>query len=175
MEQIILFEESKKLSAWILWLFTIPYLLFLYGVVQQIFYHVPLGSKPASDTHLIFFTCTYLAFLLLLNTVKWKLRVTKAGFYLSLSPFNTGDLHRWSNVREIRIEKYNSLQEYLGIGYRSRSSSMMYLAGGNPGIKIRLHNGDKLLIAARDQAMLIQILTNLQVITPHSEDLPNFK
>lgn len=174
MEQTILFEESRKLSKWILLFFILAFLVLVYSVVQQVFYDHPLGSKPISDQHLIVFTVACSAFLLLLNSVQSNFKVTKDGFYLNLTPFNTGDLNRWTAVKEIKIEKYNPLKEYLGIGYRSRAAGMAFLPGSNPGIKLLMRNGDRLIIAVRNQEKLLHILKELHVITYNPSDTADF-
>ncbi|WP_166333489.1 DUF6141 family protein [Sphingobacterium chungjuense] len=168
----ILFKESTKLHKAIIIPFIASYFLLLYGAVRQLLYGTPLGTKPMSDIHLIIFTVCCGILILLLGNVRSELKITEAGFYICTIPLIRGDLNRWNRIKEIRIEKYSPIKEHLGIGFRGINTQMAYLAGGQPGIKLIFHNGDKMLLAARDQEKLLNILRDdLALIVQKDSDL----
>ncbi|PVH26627.1 hypothetical protein [Sphingobacterium corticibacter] len=166
MEQPILFEESTKPYKGIILLLMISYLLLIYGVVRQVLYGIPLGNKPLTDVHLIIFTICLGISIFLFSRMRTTLKITEEGFYLRTIPLISGDLNRWHRLKEIRIEKYSPIQEHLGFGFRDMNSQTSYLAGGQPGVKLEFRNGDKVLLAARDQEKLISILNKLKLIVP---------
>lgn len=165
MEPTVLFKESTKPYKVIILPFIISYLFLFYGVLRQLIYDIPLGTKPISDGHLIIFTICCGIFIALLGSIRAELKVTNEGFFLKTVPFISADLTRWSSVDKMEVANYNHIKESVGLGFRGISTQMAYLGGGQPGIKLYFHNGDKILLAARNQEKLLHVLSDLALIT----------
>lgn len=161
----ISFSETQGFKTWWAWAGVASLnILFLYGIVQQIFLGIPFGSNPAPDWLLILLEVFLLLFLLFLMSVKLKTTINGTGIYYRFYPFQTrGTLIEWHELTDAYIRQYNSFHEYGGWGMRTGNANtgkaINTSASSDKGLQLQFGNGKRLLIGTRKPQEIEQILT----------------
>ena len=126
-------------------------IIFIYAIVQQVFFGKAFGSKPAPDLVLIIIELGLLLLLLFLFSIKLKTKITDAGIYFRFYPFQFKEtLIEWHELRDAYIRQYNSFHEYGGWGLRKgrpdTGNAINTSSSSNKGLQLEFNNGTLLLI-----------------------------
>jgi len=140
------FEETQRFTQWWLWVLLIVVCIFpIVGIVKQLVYKQPFGSKPMSDTGLIIFAISMFAILGLFAVLRLTTRIDSAGIQMQYFPI----LKRkaaWHDIESVEVVSYG----FVGYGIRFGSKhGIVYNTSGNKGLAIRLKNGKKFLIGTQ--------------------------
>ena len=149
---MINFKEVQRFKIWWAWLTVVAFnLLFMYAIVQQVFFGKSFGSKPAPDFVLIIIEIFLLLFLFFLFSIKLKTSITDTGIYYRFYPFQFKEtLIEWHELQDAYLREYNSLYEYGGWGLRTGTEktgkAINTSASGNVGLQLKFNDGKLLLI-----------------------------
>lgn len=149
---MINFKEVQRFKIWWAWLTVIAFnLLFMYAIVQQVFFGKSFGTKPAPDFMLIIIEIFLLLFLFFLVSIKLKTSITHTGIYYRFYPFQFKEiLIEWHELKDAYLREYNSLYEYGGWGLRTGTEktgrAINTSASGNVGLQLKFNDGKLLLI-----------------------------
>jgi hypothetical protein len=138
-------------------------ILFFVLMTKQLIFHKPVGINPASDLALIIINLLFLAINLLLISIKLKTEISESGISIRFAPFRLKErIISWSEIKEIRIVKYDGIKEYYGYGLRySPKKGWCYTISGNVGIKLYLRDGKNILIGTHRVNDLFHALNEL--------------
>ena len=149
---MINFKEVQRFKIWWGWLTVVAFnLLFMYAIVQQVFFGNSFGTKPAPDFVLIIIEIFLLLFLFFLFSIKLKTSITDTGICYRFYPFQFKEtLIEWHELKDAYLREYNSLYEYGGWGLRTGTEktgkAINTSASGNEGLQIKFNDGKLLLI-----------------------------
>ena len=149
---MINFKEVQRFKIWWAWLTVVAFnLLFMYAIVQQVFFGKSFGSKPAPDLVLIVIEIFLLLFLFFLFSIKLKTSITDTGICYRFYPFQFKEtLIEWHELKDAYLREYNSLYEYGGWGLRTGTEktgrAINTSASGNVGLQLKFNDGKLLLI-----------------------------
>ena len=149
---MINFKEVQRFKIWWAWLTVIAFnLLFMYAIVQQVFFEKSFGTKPAPDFVLIIIEIFLLLFLFFLFSIKLKTSITHTGIYYRFYPFQFKEiLIEWHELKDAYLREYNSLYEYGGWGLRTGTEktgrAINTSASGKVGLQLKFNDGKLLLI-----------------------------
>ena len=154
-------EEQRFTQTWLILIIVlctaIPFLIGIYGIIQQITYKKPFGDNPMSDLGLIIFTISMLLVSLLIFIFKLKTRIDEIGIHFQFFPIHLKfKTIRWTEINKINVRTYNPIGEFGGWGIKNGS----YTISGDIGIQLELKNGKKLLIGTKKENEAKQVLTN---------------
>lgn len=157
----VYFEERQRYNQWWLWLMigTVTVgtsILFLYGMVQQIYLGQTWGDRPMSDEALILTTLLTLgaqaAIVFLYFNLELQLRIDRHSLEYRFKPvlFNWRRIER-ETIRNYEVGKYF----FMGSGIRIKlNGQRVYNIRGNKGIEITLTTGKKILIGTQQPDQL---------------------
>ena len=149
---MINFKEVQRFKIWWAWLTVVAFnLLFMYAIVQQVFFGNSFGTKPAPDFVLIIIEIFLLLFLFFLFSIKLKTSITDTGICYRFYPFQFKEtLIEWHELKDAYLREYNSLYEYGGWGLRTGTEktgkAINTSASGNVGLQLKFNDGKLLLI-----------------------------
>jgi len=168
MESETLFSENQRFSQWWLWLLLIGLTgLILYGIIQQLIFGIPFGTKPASDAGLVLTLVIPVSLLALFIALRLETRITRDGIYVRFLPFQkTFRYYSWANLSKSYVRKYSAILEYGGWGYRfgffGKGSALN--VSGNKGLQLITIDGKKMLIGTRKPEEITETLRKLNQI-----------
>jgi hypothetical protein len=150
------FIEKQRFTQWWLWLLNLGLLAIpIYGIVKQIIYKIPFGTKPMSNLGLIVFLIFMLLFNYFFLTLKLKTTINEVGIKYSFFPFQLKEKTiKWEDVKSIYTRLYNPITEYGGWGLKHGAVNVK----GNVGIQLELKNGKKLLIGTQKKQEVETVL-----------------
>lgn len=155
MMNTIYFKEKQGFTVWWAWAAASSLnILFIYAIVQQVFFGKPFGNKPAPDIVLIIAGLFFLVLLIFLASIKLTTRITDTGIFYRFSPFHfTEKQIEWHELKDAYIRQYNSLYEYGGWGIRYGSKktgrALNTSASSNRGLQLQFNDGNLLLIGTK--------------------------
>jgi hypothetical protein len=160
---IINFKEIQRFKTWWAWIgVAVLNLLFIYAIVQQIFFGTPFGPKPAPDYVLILVELFLLLLFIFLISIKLKTRINDTGIYYHFIPFQFKEtLIEWHELKDAYIRTYDSFNEYGGWGLRIGSirtgKAINTSASSNQGLQLQFNDSKLLLIGTKkpDEIQLI--------------------
>lgn len=165
MEDEALFSENQRFKQWWLWalLAGINGML-IFGLVQQVIFRHPFGTKPAGDASLmaisgLMFLLTYFFIRLRLET-----RIKQDGIYYRFLPFHGPfRFHSWDNLQKCFVRKYSPILEYGGWGLRLGiyGKGTAFNVSGNMGLQLKLSNNKRILIGTRRPEEITEVLKKL--------------
>ena len=162
------YTERQKFDQW--WVL-IPMismnLLFLTGIVLQLFLKIKFGHKPMSDTALVVFFFLLLSFCFLFLKIQLETRINSDGVYVRFFPFQLAEkFYPWSNIDKAYVRKYKPIMEYGGWGLRTGLSgkNKAFNISGNMGLQLVLLNGNKILIGTHNATELEEWLTEYKFL-----------
>jgi hypothetical protein len=135
-------------------------LLFLWGLIQQVVFDKPWGTKPAGDLVLVLINLGNLLLLIFLFSIRLELRISVQGVSFRMGPIQ----HRWRNIlwagiQSARLIKYDGVRDYLGYGMRySRRKGWCYTISGTDGLELILTDQRRILIGTYRKQELIEAL-----------------
>ena len=145
------FYESQKIKPFWITIILILFLAFwLINVILQIFFNIPLGNHPVSDTVLVIIGIIPLGFIFLLVFSKLQTNVRSDGVYFKYFPFHFKQKKIGKNeIKSYSITRYHPIKEYGGWGIRytlGKKKGRAYNVRGNIGMRFELKNGKNILL-----------------------------
>lgn len=161
----VYFKERQRFNEIAFYiLFGIIQLLFLWGLIQQVIFNKSWGPKPAPDFVLILINLGILLFILFFFSINLYTEIDNNSICFKMFPFHFKKRRiNWSEINTIKIQKYDSIKDYLGWGFRYMpGKGWCYNISGDIGIKIILKNNKKILIGTKKPKELRLFLDNLK-------------
>ena len=160
MKANVYFKEKQRFMFGYMPLFLIMLIctcIFLYGVIKQVIFGLPFGTKPASDTALLF--CFGLCSLLTLPFVIIRLetRIMEDGVYVKFFPFHlVYKRYTWTEISKLYVKQYEPI--HFGIGGYLGVSRNRYRVSGTMGLQLEFVSGGRLLIGTNNPKDLAETL-----------------
>lgn len=150
------FFEKQYFKQWWVWLLMIGLnVLFLYGVVTQVFMGITFGDKPMSDIGLIVFAVVFIAFTSFFFLQHLVTKIDDRGIYVKFWPYHKKwRLYTWEQIGSCELKTYNSLVEYGGWGLRQGA----YNVSGNQGLLLKFKSGKPNLMIGTQKPEEIKIV-----------------
>lgn len=144
----VLFSERQRFKLYGLWIpVLLVDLLFLSGVFVQLVLGRSFGSKPMSNTALLFTTALALVFTVIMLSFSLETKIKGDGIYVRFFPFyRTPKKYPWTQITTSYVRKYDPWKEFGGWGIRTGRSGKAWIASGDQGIQLIFTNGTRLLI-----------------------------
>ena len=139
--------------------------LFLYGVIKQVIFGFSFGTKPASNTALIFCLVFCLLFTLPFFCIKLETRIKEDGVYVKYFPFHLAyKRYVWAEISKLYVKQYTPILSFGVLGilenwgiWRSR-----YIVSGTMGLQLEFISGRRLLIGTNKPKELTEILNSIE-------------
>ena len=158
-------EIQRFRKTWV-WVLVLPISLFLvilfgYGMVKQLIFGHPWGSKPMSDTALAIMGPLWILFgiglALLFYSTKLTTEVRDDALYVRFFPL-THQRIPFEDIRHCEVRTYNPIREFGGCGIRYGRRAKAYNVSGNRGVQLELASGKRLLIGSQRPEELAQAI-----------------
>lgn len=152
-------EQQKFRQIWV-WLLLITIdVFFVYAIITQLILNQAVGTKPMSNTALVFSALLVFSVTLLFVFMKLQTRISEDGIYYKFFPFHR-ELKKiaWTEIKEMYVRKYNPILEYGGWGPKNGPSGKAFNVSGNYGLQLVLHNGNKILVGTQHPDRLQQVI-----------------
>lgn len=140
-------EEQRFRQPWIwLLIFGIAALQW-WGWVQQIWLGQPFGDNPAPDWMMWLFWAIFgIGFPLFFRALRLVIDVGTDGIKLRYWPLTQRHIS-FEQIAHCQVEQdYHPLTRYGGWGIRGVGKDRAYSVSGKQGVRLTLHNGDRLVI-----------------------------
>lgn len=157
---MIYFNETQRFRQWWIWLFLILLpCIFIWGIIQQEFFGIPFGTKPAPSSFLALMGLIPLLILVMFYSLNLKTIIDDSGISFKMFPFHFKFRHlNWNEIAEAYAREYRPLREYGGWGIKYRGKSgKAYNISGNKGLQLVLKNGKKILLGSSKYAELLSL------------------
>ena len=137
--------------------------LFAYGIIQQVIFGKPFGTKPAPDFVLILGLLFFLLLLFFVFSIRFKTVYNTDGVAYRFYPFQLKEQFiYWHELSDAYMREYNSFYEYGGWGIRYASSkygkALNTSESCNSGLQLRFKDGKLLLIGTKNPGAIQKIL-----------------
>ncbi len=155
-------QRFKEIAFYIL--LGLVQILFLWGLIQQVIFNKPWGTKPAGDIVLIVINFGIFSLIILFFSISLKTWITDKYISFRMFPFQIRKkVIEWSEIQSGKIVKYNGIKEYWGYGFKYMpGKGWCYTISGDFGIRIMLKNGEKILIGTHIAKEISQVFDNLK-------------
>ena len=167
MNEKVFFTEEQKFKQWWLWLILLGInVIFIVGIIKQIYYKEPYGDNPASNTILLLTFCGTVLFTLLFYYFKLQTIIKLDGIYVRFFPIQIAyKKYSWESLNKTYIRKYSPLGEYGGWGFRFGIFGNGYgnalNVSGNMGLQLKFLDKTNLLIGTNKPEELKKILIKM--------------
>ncbi|TKK69273.1 hypothetical protein FC093_08110 [Ilyomonas limi] len=164
-----LFSERQHFKQTWLWVLLIGVnVLFVYGIIRQVFFGVTFGDKPISNGQLIVVASavlllTFLFVLLRLDTV-----IQHDGICYRFFPLQWKYKKiTWDSISKAYLRQYNPITEYGGWGLRTGlfGNGQAFTISGNKGLQLVYNNKKKFLLGTQRPEEMEQVLKQLGRLT----------
>lgn len=164
MKNGILFSEKQKFNQWWIWLIILGFDgLYFLAIIQQVFFGVQFGSKPASNVALLISCGVMLIVTAVFFSFRLETEIDSYGIHVRFFPFHLSFRHYpWDKIRNCYVRKYKPIREYGGWGIRGLGSNRALNMKGNMGIQIEFIDGKRLLIGTGRFDEVSKILIGLK-------------
>lgn len=137
--------------------------MYIFAIVQQVFFGVKFGKNPASDTALIISLAVLMLMTLLFYSTRLDTEINSDGIHVRFFPFQFSFRHHpWETIRNCYVRKYKPIREYGGWGMRGLGKNRALNVKGDMGVQIEFIDGRKLLIGTGKAEEISSILVNLK-------------
>ena len=161
MKTNVYFKETQRFIRewmWILFLLLGFDCLFGYGVIKQVIFGIPWGTKPASDIALITLFGFGLLMTLLFVCLRLETRITEEGIYVKYFPIHLAyRRYSWTDISKLYVKSYYPLSNG-GWGISKNS----YTVSGAMGLQLEFVSGKRLLIGTRKSKELTEKLNLIE-------------
>lgn len=131
--------------------------LIWYGWIQQIFFGISYGDKPASHAELWMGSVLGLALLIFFFMMRLVTRADEDGIMIRFKPLRSRYIP-YPAITGMKVVSYHLLS-YGGIGLRwTPYKGWAYIMGSMRGVKLQFADGEELLIGSRDPERLLQFI-----------------
>lgn len=164
MKTVFFNEEQRVTSTWLWLLVGCLSTIYLFTLIEQVFFNKPIGNNPAPDLIIIAFGIIPLTLLVLLMKVKLVVTIDEDGCKFQFRPFHSKFKEiNWNEIKRIYLRKYNPVFEYGGWGIRVLpfSKNIAYNIKGSYGIQIELKNGKKILLGTLQPEEVEKVLKQI--------------
>jgi hypothetical protein len=160
------FREVQQFRQTWVWVLVLPISLFLivlfgYGMIKQLIFGHPWGSKPLSNTALAIMGPVWILFGIglayLFYCMKLVTEVRSDALYIRFFPL-THQRITFEDITRYEVRTYNPMREFGGWGIRYRRGGKAYNVSGNRGLQLELANGKRLLIGSQRPEELAQAI-----------------
>ena len=140
------FTEKQRFKQWWLWLILFGLLCIpLYGIIKQLVFHVPFGSKPLSDIGLLAFGLGMLLFCIFFRIMLLSTIINKKFILIRFYPFVSKQI-LWHDISEASLITYG----FVGYGIKLWTPyGTVYNIAGRWGLSLLLKNGKKYLVGTQ--------------------------
>jgi len=161
----ILFKEKQRFTQkWIIVLVSIPLVITIWAIIQQIILDKPFGNNPAPDWILLISFFVPLLIIFFIFSMTLKTRIDKNGIYYRFSPIQRKERWiKWSSVKDAYVRKYQPIREYGGWGFRVGRSGKALNTSGNMGLQVVFKDGKRLLLGTQKPDELERILGKMDI------------
>jgi hypothetical protein len=135
-------------------------LLFLWGLIQQVVFGKPWGTKPAGDLALILINLGNLLIIYFIFSIRLEICITDQGISFRMGPvqFRWRNIP-WSGIQSARLIRYDGIRDYLGYGLRySRRRGWCYTISGTDGLELILIDQSRILLGTWQKKELAEAL-----------------
>ena len=160
MEKELLFKEKQYFRQPWLWIILIGLNgLFVFGLIKQIVFGSPFGSKTVSNNVLVIVTLVTFLLSFMFAQLRLETNITKDGIYVRFFPFQlTFKFYPWNKIKESFVRQYSPIGEYGGWGIRGLGKNRALNVSGNKGIQLVTDDGLKLLIGTQKSDEATKVL-----------------
>lgn len=160
-----LFKETQRFNQkWIIILISIPLLITLWGIIQQIILGKPFGNNPVPDWVLLLSLLVPILIIAFIFGLKLHTRIDKNGIYYRFAPVHRNDRWiKWSEVKDAYVRKYKPIKEYGGWGFRKGRSGKALNTSGNMGLQIMFKDGKRLLLGTQKPKEIVRLFEKLDL------------
>ena len=161
----VFFREKQKFNQW--WIYVIvmiPFGIWIWQLVQQIFMGVPFGENPAPDLVVVLIGIIPIGAFLLFRFMTLETIIDENGVHYRFRPFQRKPkLIRKDEIESVEVKKYNPIMDYGGWGIRVASfrKGSAYNVSGNMGALFQLKNGKKFMLGTQNPEAMRSALNNL--------------
>jgi hypothetical protein len=141
-------------------------LLFLWGLIQQVAFDKPWGTRPAGDLVLILINLGNLLILFILFSIRLEVQITDLGISFRMRPNHLRWRNiPWNRIQSARLIKYDGIRDYLGYGMRySRKRGWCYTISGTDGLELILTDKTKILLGTWQKKKLSEALRKMESV-----------
>lgn len=163
------FKETQRFKRWWVWAALIAVnAIFVYAIVQQLFFDKPFGNTPMPDTRLLAIAFIPLSLFVFVISIKLDTSINSEGIRYRFYPFQLKETFiEWEELSDAYMRTYNSFYEYGGWGIRVGSGksnkAINTSASSNTGLQLEFKNGNRLLIGSAKPGEISAILNLLSV------------
>ena len=142
-------EEQRFRQPWIWALILGVAALQWWGWVQQILLGQPFGDNPGPDWMVWLFWLLFgIGLPLFFVYLRLLVEVREDGVWLRFIPLTTRVIP-FEQIEQVEAVDYKPLRQYGGWGIRGLGSNRAYNVSGSEGVRLRLRNGDVVVIGSR--------------------------
>jgi len=166
MKTVFFNEEQRVTNTWIWLLVSCLSAIYMYALVEQVFFNQYIGDNPAPDFIIITIGLIPLILIILLMKIKLTVILDEDGCKFQFYPFHSKFREiKWNEISKIYLRKYNSVFEYGGWGIRVLpfSKNIAFNIKGNYGIQIELKNNKKILLGTSESAEVEKVLKQINL------------
>ena len=159
------FTEKQKFNQWWIWLIVaLATVVCTWGLIQQVIFKIPFGTKPASDELLIAVCMVPLVLIIMFQGLCLETKINEDGVYYRFKFFHGKPRQiKWEEIQKIYVREYKPVKEYGGWGIRgSFKNGKAFNVSGNIGIQLELTSGKKLLLGTQKQSEVETVLLQLK-------------
>jgi hypothetical protein len=157
-------EQQKFRQVWVWVLLIAIDVFFVYAIITQLVLNRAVGTKPLSNTALVFSALLVFSVTLLFVFMKLQTRISEDGIHYQFFPFHRGFKKiAWTEIKEMHVRKYDPISEYGGWGPKSGPSGQAFNVSGNYGLQLVLHNGTKILVGTQHPDQVQQVIDTLTI------------
>jgi len=157
----IIFHETQKFNQVWLW-FAVLFIagLLWYGVIKQLVFNIPFGSKPKSDAVLlILWIILGIALPAFFYSLKLITKVRSDGLYIRFFPLHFSFRRiPLDELKRYEVRTYRPIWEYGGWGIRWGLKGKAYNVSGNRGVQLEFLNRKRLLIGSQKPEELVNAI-----------------
>lgn len=143
--------------------------LMVYGLVSQVYFDVPFGSHPISDTGIWILSAFVIAITigipLLIYISKLVIKIKNDKFYFRYFPFHFSCKKiNLSEIEKYEIKQFSPINDYGGWGIRKSMlrKETAYIVSGTKGILFSYKSGKKVLVGTQKPEELLEVLKKIK-------------
>lgn len=155
----IIFKETQS-SRLLVIMAVLLTLLFSVIVFIQMILGIPVGNHPAPNTLLVIFFVAGVLSIIITYRLNLRLIINKSEIRVRFGILGNEKL-AISDIKELKIRKYNALQEFMGWGVRYKNNERCFTVSGDDALEIELKNGEKFLIGTQKPDEIMLVITKL--------------
>ena len=157
------FEEKQRFSQWWMWGFILlPLAIGLYGCYQQLWQGTPMGTKPMSDTGLLFFTLFGIGFAYFFWVNQLKTKIDRQGIQVHFFPYTKRTV-AWEEVDHCQVIPYSFVGGW-GVRLWTQYGTVYNVTSGK-GLFVQLKNKEKFLVGTQQAEELEKFITALDPLS----------